>query len=83
MGFFKTPMQKQAIYISDMIDGLGKKGRKELRKEMEIDRQDLIELREKLYRISKGELADPEELNMLQLMVEDIYEDYSDTDIDW
>ena len=83
MGFFKTPMQKQAIYISEMIDELGKKGRKELRKEMGIERQDLIELREKLNRISQGELADPEELDMLELMVKDIHEDYCDTDIDW
>ena len=82
MGLFKTPTQKQAIYILEMIDEMGKIGRQELREELELTRSGLIELRDKLEIIARGGSADLTELNKLERIVEDIYEDNSEDEDD-
>ena len=75
MGLLKTPTQKQANRINDMIGTMGKEGRQELRDELEMNRIELIRLREKLIRISEGESIRVGELDDLEKIVEDIHTD--------
>ena len=78
MAFLKTPVQKQAININEMIDEMGKDGRQELREELNMNRIELIRLKEKLERVAEGESIKLGELDDLYKIVKDIYDDNSE-----
>ncbi|MDR3075094.1 MAG: hypothetical protein LBU30_03520 [Candidatus Methanoplasma sp.] len=61
--------------ILDMLDGMGKEGREQLRKELEIERHELVELTAQLERTAKGDDNNTEPLNNLELICRDIYWD--------
>ena len=79
MGFFRSPHEKQAQYILEMIDEMGKDGRRELREELNLDRKGLAEIEAGLERILKMGLGGGQDLDDLEIIVKDIHRDAMET----